>query len=642
MRCLLVGDGDLSFSLSVAKKWEEEHRQGKRGKWKLVATCFDTQEELCTKYRHAEAILAELGEVRQRVAAVGCSLEALAAVDATCIAETLKKARAHPQCQLLNGYGTSEPTRLGNYGDELAEEREKFERIVFQFPHRGGKNFMGKNRELLLNFFRSASGLLSRDRCHAMGALNAQVVVTLLVGQGGTDFEKLSIGASHVPESRRLTKRVHGDHWQVTEIAAESGLILTPDTAFFDARDFPDYRPRGYRNTLDNAAKGFTLDYSVSHVLVPCFGLPNDHELLLAKEQETYWSTASNRVATSLMIAVSGIVGFEGDSVREEAPSFTLRAMRPSQRVNRTRVPMAVPTGMKVSGVDTRFHTVELLVSGTCDSVPTVPVAVAAIEPWLSSFLSGSDVSGSPRGMEDVEEGKVVCDLLTFLSLVPEEEEEAVMATTLTREGTLLDDVAIDTLPQEECLVLVASSQHQFPCGVTLEMQLPVGSVHRFDNESSDNSVLFVSLSIEAFVMTVLGIPTLQHFWTLDPRVTCQVSAALQSLGAADQQPLEFQPVSILQHTLERQICFWLPSDHASPSSTWNVEDFNTFLQQHYQGNLVRLCLKSDYERSPSQRSHNYRLTFWSPYSALAGTEITRLTNELYSLLPERFGVTMR
>jgi hypothetical protein len=187
----------------VAKKWERELQLGQRGKWSLVATCFDTHEELLIKYRHAADILWELDEVRQRIAAAGCSLEALAAVDATRIATTLAKARAHSMSRLLDSQQSAGLGSADGDCEEHRQEQERFDRVVFQFPHRGGKNFMGKNRALISDFFRSASEVLASDRCHASQRCEGEVVVTLLVGQGGTDFERLSLGSTHVPDSRK-------------------------------------------------------------------------------------------------------------------------------------------------------------------------------------------------------------------------------------------------------------------------------------------------------------------------------------------------------------------------------------------------------------------------------------------------------
>lgn len=193
MRCLVVGDGDFSYSLAIARR--EQSFQVLN----LVATSLESNERVGRCPKAAENILS--------LKAVGALV--LHNIDGTALKDC----------------------------SELSKFCKTFDRIVFNFPHSGGKSNVGENRHLLSGFFRSASELLAEG---------GEVEVSLCRGQGGTPVDSVARG--------------YHNSWKVVEMAAEGGLILTRVRPF-RPEDYPGYTPSGYRGQN----RGFSLEGALIH-----------------------------------------------------------------------------------------------------------------------------------------------------------------------------------------------------------------------------------------------------------------------------------------------------------------------------------------------------------------------------------------
>lgn len=126
----------------------------------------------------------------------------------------------------------------------------KMDKVIFNFPHYGGKSNLKYNRQLLKDFFASAINFI---------APRGKILVSLCRGQGGTSAD--------------IPKR-YDDTWKITEMAAYSGLMLS-DILPFHASDYPGYISSGLRSQL----KSFITEGGLTHE----FTLPQE-------ANEIHWS----------------------------------------------------------------------------------------------------------------------------------------------------------------------------------------------------------------------------------------------------------------------------------------------------------------------------------------------------------------
>ena len=210
---LFVGEGNFSFSNILTEHWQQSlavtnnHSNSSETKNStlnnIYSTCYEDKPVSEFASRNAESL-------RKR------GVNVLLGIDATKSLE-----RNHITC-------------------------ESFDKIVFMFPHIGGKMKIKKNRDLLRDFSKNMVKYLNQRNKDAV------IIVTLCGGQGGTPFDPI--------------QRSESDTWQIIKMLSSANLLLK-SIGLFNIDDYINvdceaYDSYGYRGINKN----FNVKHGVVHV----------------------------------------------------------------------------------------------------------------------------------------------------------------------------------------------------------------------------------------------------------------------------------------------------------------------------------------------------------------------------------------
>ncbi|XP_074072757.1 ferredoxin-fold anticodon-binding domain-containing protein 1 [Macrotis lagotis] len=141
----------------------------------------------------------------------------------------------------------------------------QFDRICFNFPHRGRKAGVAKNRELLAKFFRSCADVLAE---------RGEVHVALCRGQGGTPAD--------------CPRREWHNSWQIVAMAAGGGFILS-NVHPFNADAVPGYKCTGYRSQN----KSFHVEGALNHVFTRSLPFEETQPVICRVRLDDHWLSFS-------------------------------------------------------------------------------------------------------------------------------------------------------------------------------------------------------------------------------------------------------------------------------------------------------------------------------------------------------------
>lgn len=148
---LVLGDGDLSFSLSLVKRLETEKLTGDR-RISVLCTSYDTRDDVIGRYPASRSIIASL---LRRSGGAGAE-----EAGSSRKRKRVRKLSETSVCVLHRVNAAAIEETLSAAGNEYVATT--FDLLWFNFPHSGAED-RPRHRALLRHFFASAASLLRRQ-----------------------------------------------------------------------------------------------------------------------------------------------------------------------------------------------------------------------------------------------------------------------------------------------------------------------------------------------------------------------------------------------------------------------------------------------------------------------------------------------
>lgn len=583
---LIVGDGNFSFSLSFRRA---------RKDCLLVATSLETREEV-RKHESGERNLGKLEDLGVPV------------------------------------YHEIDATKLELY-NQL--KHTKYDCIIFNFPHTGGKSNIRKNRDLVQSFLHSSFKILD-----PLG----EVWITLCQGQGGTPVD--------------CGRRGYNNSWKIIELAAEENLILT-EVRQFQYSDWPDYVPTGYRSQ----DKEFVVENALTHVFTKSW---TDRE---------FWKLNST---DSKITFCKSCKSDEEHKVRSTHPSIDLansqyleylifeQPWHPITVMNTTLVQLLTRTS--VLPINVMQSSVPVAHTGSSSSTTAIELVVPSSDsPQRKCFLEQSLVDRIPCLLAQSIKPMywiISSPIFTFrqLSIQPKDqlvshqlmclvvEESISQLETADLKGHISDTISSilhvndfniswkSTETMETLILRKEDDSIQMPLA-TLSPFIPAADTLKLKTHSS-LYYQYVIIFLEQLVVAKFDIPDVRLIWSKDSRF-------FEQFNLSPSTSFKYHSFSLYPPQFIHDVSFWIQEKEVQTQS--NVEYLLFPLIQEIAGRNVSSiqCIDTYKPTTPDCTNHGsisycYRIIYYSADEGLGYSSVLKLQEQVRDAIQTKLHWVLR
>ncbi|KAI6654628.1 Ferredoxin-fold anticodon-binding domain-containing protein 1-like [Oopsacas minuta] len=581
--CLILGDGDFSFTCDFLLHHHLEYSQ-------IITSTLESREDILKKKKGKESI--EQIDKYKNVTILFC-------LDATELHE----------CESILGY--------------------KFNKVIFNFPHVGGKSNIGANRRLLKSFLQSSSLCLAEQ-----GIID----VALCQGQGGTPGE--------------IIQREYNNTWKVVEMAAESGLILSKLNSFSPSH-YPNYTPTGYRSH----DRRFHLERSLVHSfishcdytdppllhtllqwkqLIPDCPYPlfEMEDLLIPFElrnrfKRSLWNIPKHPIQqiSSVLIKLSDNHLSQCD-IKLEDTHYCSPLLSATQLYELHLSPVLISTLYKC--YKTSLHTdkySELFLSPSL--LLHIPSLIPSIHPHLPSMAILIGETYKRCGISHLLTEQPVSNQLMLLLTTSQSDTISMRAILQQILSHLIKELIPVWLPVSTLYTGILQDTTEIKFG---EFVLASTSSLKGDREDELNREVGI-VYLDVLATIVYNLDDVRVLWSYSSRV----SSFFRNMLPLGEGTFKCTPPNLHPLRLQHDLCFWHPWERTIPEY-----EVATAIRCYCQEYVKSAILFNEFVCPIKRLSHNYRLVLQSCDLCLSRSKAHQLQSLARELLRDFYGVELR